>query len=71
MLFFVTGASGSGKTAIIPRLRQRLPQVAVYDFDSIGVPPDADAAWRQQATERWLRQAIAHQLGRVAAHARR
>jgi hypothetical protein len=62
MLFFVTGASGSGKTACLPYLRQALPQVRLYDFDAVGVPPHAGAIWRQQTTEYWLHQALVHQM---------
>jgi hypothetical protein len=61
MLLFVTGASGSGKSACLPHLRRNLPNLAVYNFDSIGVPPDADAAWRQRTTEHWLQRALEHQ----------
>lgn len=54
MLYFITGASGSGKTACIPGLKKALPDSAFYDFDDIGVPENADTTWRQQATEQWL-----------------
>ncbi|MBS0185616.1 MAG: hypothetical protein JSS34_04660 [Proteobacteria bacterium] len=54
-MYFIAGASGSGKTAIIPYLKELLgQQVALYDFDDIGVPNDADIKWRQEATEKWL-----------------
>jgi hypothetical protein len=62
MIFFVTGASGSGKTACMPHLDRLLPQVRLYDFDAVGVPPHAGAIWRQQTTEYWLRQALVHQM---------
>ncbi len=62
MIFFVTGASGSGKSACMPSLRQLLPQVMLYDFDAVGVPPNAGAVWRQQTTEYWLQQALVHQV---------
>lgn len=52
---------GAGKTACMPRLRQLLPQVALYDFDAVGVPPHAGVAWRQQTTEHWLQHALIHQ----------
>lgn len=54
--YFVTGASGSGKTSIIPTLKKFLDPVAisVYDFDDIGVPEGADKKWRQASTEKWL-----------------
>lgn len=61
MLFLITGASGSGKTACIPHLRPLVPGVAVHDFDDMGVPADADAVWRQRTTEAWVRRAVEHQ----------
>ena len=45
----------------MPHLRRLLPHVVVYDFDTVGVPPHAGAAWRQQTTEYWLQQAPMHQ----------
>ena len=56
-LLFIAGASGSGKTAIIPALKKILgTNMSVYDFDDIGVPDDADKKWRQESTEKWLQQ---------------
>ena len=58
-IYFIGGSSGSGKTAIMPHLKERLgEQVAVYDFDDIGVPKAADKKWRQEATEKWLKQLL-------------
>jgi hypothetical protein len=61
MVFFVTGASGSGKTACLPNLRELLPDIIMYDFDEIGVPDGADTAWRQNTTEVWLQKMHEHQ----------
>lgn len=53
--YFVAGASGSGKTAIIPDLKKILPSsITIYDFDDLGVPEGADKRWRQESTEKWL-----------------
>lgn len=60
MIFFVTGASGSGKTACMPELARLLPEVALHDFDEPGVPAGVDGIWRQQTTEAWLRRGIGH-----------
>lgn len=60
MIFFVTGASGAGKTACMPGLARLLPEVAVHDFDELGVPPDVDNVWRQRSTEAWLQRGIAY-----------
>ncbi len=61
MIFFVGGASGSGKTAVLEPLAARHPEIRWYDFDEGGVPPDADTAWRQRRCEQWLRTALEHQ----------
>lgn len=54
-IYFVAGASGSGKSAIAGNLEQLLGSTfSVFDFDDIGVPDDADKKWRQKATEQWL-----------------
>jgi AAA domain-containing protein len=65
MLYLVTGASGSGKTACLETLRQRNPQVVWYDFDDVGVPADADKVWRQRTTEYWLQRTIQNQALRL------
>jgi hypothetical protein len=61
MVFFVTGAGGSGKTTCLPYLRRLLPQMIFCEFDAFGVPRDAGNMWRQQMTEYWLQQALVHQ----------
>jgi GNAT superfamily N-acetyltransferase len=58
-LYFIGGASGSGKTAVIPHLKELLGDgIAVYDFDDIGVPEGADKKWRQESTEKWLQKLL-------------
>ena len=58
-LYFIGGASGSGKTAVMPHLKELLGDgIAVYDFDDIGVPDDADKKWRQESTEKWLQKLL-------------
>jgi len=61
MLLFITGASGSGKTAVIPGLRKRFPEFDIHDFDERGVPEEADTRWRQEQTEYWINKAIENQ----------
>lgn len=57
--YFIGGASGSGKTAVMPHLKELLgDNIAVYDFDDIGVPDDADKKWRQESTEKWLQKLL-------------
>jgi hypothetical protein len=58
-LYFVAGASGSGKTAIMSHLKKILgDSIAAYDFDDIGVPDGADTKWQQKSTEKWLQQLL-------------
>lgn len=55
MLYFVTGASGSGKSAILTNLKELHPEAIIHDFDEVRVPPNADKVWRQKTTEEWIR----------------
>jgi len=58
-LYFIGGASGSGKTAVMPHLKELLGDgIAVYDFDDIGVPEGANKKWRQESTEKWLQKLL-------------
>lgn len=58
-IYFIGGASGSGKSTILPHLKERLGQkIAVYDFDDIGIPDGADKKWRQESTEQWLQKLL-------------
>lgn len=58
-IYFIAGASGSGKTAILSDLKKLLGQAfSVYDFDDIGVPDKADRKWRQESTEKWLQKLL-------------
>ncbi|MCU0513355.1 MAG: AAA family ATPase [Anaerolineae bacterium] len=62
MLGFITGAGGSGRAAVLPLLRRRLPQMAVHAFEAHprwGPGPPATPAQRQQVTEAWLQTALA------------
>ncbi len=61
MLFLLFGSSAAGKTFAMDALRERAANVAIHDFDEIGVPPGADTAWRQRANELWVRRALAYQ----------
>jgi energy-coupling factor transporter ATP-binding protein EcfA2 len=53
-IYFVTGASGAGKSAVLETLERLLPDHELHDFDEWGVPEGADLRWRQETTERWL-----------------
>lgn len=58
MIYFIFGASGSGKTACISDLKSKLPEFDIFDFDDIGVPPNADKKWRQESTEKWIKKIL-------------
>src|SRR5688500_5179540 len=61
MLFSLTGASGAGKSAALAHLRDVSDwgaAVQCVEFDSIGVPANADTAWRHEAIEHWIRRAL-------------
>ncbi|HAT3869033.1 hypothetical protein SC371_03685 [Legionella pneumophila serogroup 2] len=58
-LYFIGGASGSGKTAIMNELQNILDdKIKVYDFDDIGVLEGADKKWRQESTAKWLQKLL-------------
>jgi hypothetical protein len=57
-MFFLTGASGSGKSASLPGLRAALPRMDWRDFDDFGVPSPCPPEWRPLTTERWIQAAI-------------
>lgn len=71
-LIILTGASGSGKTAIAEAIaRDHAQTLAVHHFDSIGVPPldvmirghGSPEAWQRDKTVEWLTR-LAPQLRR-------
>lgn len=56
MFYVIGGASGAGKSALLPRLRQLRPDVNWHDFaERWG---GGDKAERQRQTEYWLRAAL-------------
>jgi hypothetical protein len=61
VLFLLFGSSGAGKTFALEALHGRVSNLAIHDFGEIGVPSDADRAWRQRANEIWLRRALDYQ----------
>jgi hypothetical protein len=61
VLFLVFGSSAAGKTFALRALRDRVAGLAIHDFDEIGVPVDADRAWRHRSNEIWLRRALDYQ----------
>jgi hypothetical protein len=61
VLFLVFGASAAGKTIALDALRGRLADLAIHDFDEVGVPSDADKTWRQRSDEVWVGRALDYQ----------
>lgn len=61
MLFLVFGSSGAGKTFALNEVRGRVSDLAVHDFDEIGIPPNATTPWRHRANERWVQRALEYQ----------
>ncbi|HEX3226730.1 MAG TPA: hypothetical protein VHQ89_11580 [Gaiellaceae bacterium] len=59
MLFLIFGSSCSGKTTLLDALRARRDDVEIHDFDEVGVPADADIAWRHRTNEQWVQRALA------------
>jgi hypothetical protein len=59
-MYFVSGVCGVGKSALIPHLRAALPAdtYQVLDFDSRGVPDDADRTWRMSESQHWINTAV-------------
>jgi hypothetical protein len=60
MVFFITGASGSGKSAALPGLRAAFPDMDWRDFDAVGVPQPCPPEWRPRTTQHWLEIALAN-----------
>ena len=61
MLFLIFGSSAAGKTFALDALRGRVPDLAIHDFDEVGVPADADKTWRQHSNEVWIGRALEYQ----------
>jgi hypothetical protein len=59
LLFLIFGSSCSGKTTLLNELRARHAELEIHDFDEVGVPADADIAWRHRTNEQWVRRALA------------
>ena len=61
VLFKLTGSSCAGKSTLARVMADRLPGVAVHDFDEDGVPANPELEWRNRTTESWVRRALAYQ----------
>lgn len=56
MFYVIGGASGAGKSTVLPLLRRLRPDVRWHDFDERWA--GGDKAERQQLTEGWIRAAL-------------
>ena len=56
MILLLTGASGGGKTHVMPYIKSILPDACVRDSDDLGIP--GDKAGRQERLEDWVKEAI-------------
>lgn len=57
-VIFITGASGVGKTTIVNELKKELeykPEVALFNFDDIGVPSLKDMEEEYGSPSEWQR----------------
>jgi hypothetical protein len=61
VLLLLFGSSASGKTFVLNELRDAVPDLAIHDFDEIGVPPRANTPWRHRANEQWVRRALEYE----------
>lgn len=61
VLFLMFGSSAAGKTFALDAMRGRVADLAIHDFDEIGVPSDADMTWRQRSNEVWIGRALHYQ----------
>jgi len=61
MLLVLTGSSCAGKSTLAFAVADRFRDLAVHDFDEVGVPAGADRRWRQRTMERWVRRALEYQ----------
>lgn len=69
---FITGASGSGKTAILTAFSKQNPSITCLSFDSIGVPsPEemiakygSEAEWQRQTMLEWIHKIRTEYLNR-------
>jgi uridine kinase len=70
-IYFITGASGVGKTTLLAKLNEKYRNKpwAFFHFDSIGVPSleemhnkfGSPSAWQEASTHEWINKLINHQ----------
>ena len=67
-LLFLSGASGSGKTAVLPHLQQFIPnqRIELLHFDSIGIPTRDEMISQAGSLERWQEEATHSWIQRIS-----
>jgi dephospho-CoA kinase len=65
-LLILTGASGSGKTAIAEKIEREHSSVTVFRFDSIGMPSPEERIVRWGSAGGWQRAMTLEWLARIA-----
>ncbi|MCK4553802.1 hypothetical protein KAU19_02475 [Candidatus Parcubacteria bacterium] len=58
ILYFITGSCGTGKSSIIPYLKNKLTNFDIHDFDEHNTSQNPTAEWRQQTTNQWINTAL-------------
>ncbi len=55
-IYFITGASGAGKTALVEALAldPDCQDTKFLHFDSVGVPEEIPEDWQQKTTQAWV-----------------
>ena len=55
---FLTGAEGVGKSSVIPKLKEALSTVDVWDFDNLHRPFDFSEKWYEEVLDNCIKQIV-------------
>jgi adenylate kinase family enzyme len=70
-LYFITGASGAGKTTAVENLEKKnLPNIKTFYFDNAGVPSEEEMIekygsgenWQKETTKNWVKEIVVKHL---------
>lgn len=66
-IYFVIGASGSGKTTTLKQFERAIPEICILlHFDSIGIPPFEEMQKEYGSIEEWQRIKTADWVKKIA-----